>query len=72
MKKMLEGKKIAILVADGFEQEELTAPREALEAAGATTEIVSPAEGDVQGFNHDDKADSFHVDMPLALARSRR
>lgn len=70
MKKMLEGKKIAILVADGFEQEELTAPREALEAAGATTEIVSPAEGEVQGFNHDEKADSFHVDMPLALARS--
>ena len=69
-KNTLEGKKVAILVADGFEQEELTGPKEALEAAGARIEIVSPAEGDVQGWNHDEKADSFHVDMPLALARS--
>ena len=66
----LHGKKIAILVADGFEQVELTGPKEALEAAGAEIEIVSPAEGEVQGWNHDEKADSFHVDMPLNLARS--
>ena len=66
----LKGKKIAILVADGFEQIELTGPREALEAAGAEIEIVSPAEGEVQGWNHDEKADRFPVDMPLNLARS--
>lgn len=66
----LEGKKVAILVADGFEQEELTGPKEALEAAGAQIEIVSPAEGEVQGWNHDEKADKFRVDMPLNLARS--
>jgi len=66
----LQGKKIAILVADGFEQVELTGPKEALEAAGAETEIVSPAEGEVQGWNHDEKADRFHVDMSLNLARS--
>lgn len=66
----LKGKKIAILVADGFEQVELTGPKEALEAAGAEIEIVSPAEGEVQGWNHDDKADLFPVDMPLNLARS--
>ena len=66
----LKGKKIAILVADGFEQVELTGPREALEAAGAEIEIVSPAEGEVQGWNHDEKADRFPVDMPLNLARS--
>ena len=70
MGKTLKGKKIAILVADGFEQVELTGPKEALEEAGAEIEIVSPAEGDVQGWNHDDKADTFHVDMPLNLARS--
>lgn len=69
-KNTLEGKKVAILVADGFEQEELTGPREALEAAGAQIEIVSPAEGEVQGWNHDEKADKFRVDMPLNLARS--
>ena len=66
----LKGKKIAILVADGFEQVELTGPREALEAAGAEIQIVSPSEGEVQGWNHDDKADLFPVDMPLNLARS--
>jgi len=66
----LKGKKIAILVADGFEQVELTGPKEALEAAGAEIEIVSPAEGEVQGWNHDEKADRFPVDMPLNLARS--
>ena len=66
----LKGKKVAILVADGFEQVELTGPKEALEAAGAEIEIVSPAEGEVQGWNHDEKGDSFPVDMPLNLARS--
>jgi protease I len=70
MEKKLKGKKVAILVADGFEQVELTEPKKALEEAGATTEIVSPAESEVQGWNHDDKADLFHVDMPLKRARS--
>ena len=70
MAKSLKGKKIAILVADGFEQIELTEPKKALEAAGATTEIVSPAENEVQGWNHDEKADLFTVDMPLKRARS--
>lgn len=66
----LKGKKVAILVADGFEQIELTGPKEALEAAGAETQIVSPADGEVQGWNHDEKAERFQVDMPLNLARS--
>ena len=70
MEKKLEGKKVAILVADGFEQVELTEPMKALEAAGAKIEIVSPAENEVQGWNHDDKADLFTVDMPLKRARS--
>jgi protease I len=70
MDNKLKGKKVAILVADGFEQIELTAPREALEAAGASIEIVSPAETEVQGWNHDEKADTFPVDMPLTRARS--
>jgi protease I len=70
MDKRLEGKKVAILVADGFEQIELTEPRKALETAGAKTEIVSPADDQVQGWNHDEKADLFAVDMPLKRARS--
>ncbi|HEX7296146.1 MAG TPA: type 1 glutamine amidotransferase domain-containing protein [Pyrinomonadaceae bacterium] len=70
MGKKLDGKKVAILVADGFEQVELTEPKKALEDAGATTQIVSPADGEVQGWNHDEKADKFPVDMPLSRARS--
>lgn len=70
MEKSLEGKKVAILVADGFEEIEMTEPRKALEQAGATTQIVSPADREVQGWNHDDKADSFPVDVPLHHALS--
>jgi protease I len=70
MKNTLSGKKIAILVADGFEQVELTEPREALIQAGAETQIVSPAKGKVQGWNHDEKADTFTVDRPLDEARA--
>ena len=70
MEKNLNGKKVAILVADGFEQVELTESRKALEEAGAQTEIVSPAKDEVQGWKHDDKADKFPVDVPLESARS--
>lgn len=64
----LVGKKIAILVADGFEQIELTSPKHALEAAGATTRIVSPNPDRVHGWNHDDPGESFAVDEPLSSA----
>jgi protease I len=64
----LSGKKIAILVAEGFEQVEMTEPRKALDEAGADTRIVSPAKGQVQGWNHFDKADEFDVDVPLDVA----
>ncbi|HWC59390.1 MAG TPA: DJ-1/PfpI family protein, partial [Verrucomicrobiae bacterium] len=50
MENKLNGKKVAILVANGFEQVELTGPKEALEAAGAETEIISPAEKKVRGW----------------------
>jgi len=64
----LDGKRVAILVADGFEQVEMVAPRKALQEAGAETIIVSPAEDEVQGWNHYDKADRFQVDVPLEQA----
>ena len=54
---MLNEMRIAILVAEGFEQVELTEPRKALDEAGAKTLIVSPAQDQVQGWNHFDKAD---------------
>jgi len=64
----LNGKKVAILVAEGFEQVELTDPRKALDEAGARTSIVSPAKVEVQGWKHFDKADKFKVDVPLEQA----
>ena len=68
MNEQLKGKTIAILVADGFEQVEMTEPKAALEAAGARTRIVSPADGKVKGWKHDEWGDKFHVDVPLADA----
>ena len=65
----LSGCKVAILVAEGFEQVELTEPKKALQDAGAETIIVSPAKGKVQGWNHFDKADFFNVDVALEHAK---
>ena len=64
----LDGRKVAILVADGFEQVEMTKPRAALNEEGAETKIVSPAKKQVQGMNHADKGDKFDVDVPLEEA----
>ncbi len=64
----LEGKKIAILVADGFEQSELAEPKKALEAAGAQTRIVSPVEGWVKGWKDQQWGDALPVDVPLSNA----
>jgi protease I len=64
----LEGKKIAILAADGVEQVELVEPRKALEEAGAQTELVSLDEGEIQGFDHLDHADRIKVDKKVSDA----
>ena len=69
MARKLEDKKVAILVADGFEQVEMTKPREALNEAGAQTKIVSPKSGQIQGMNHADKGEKFDVDLTLDEAR---
>ncbi len=65
---MLKGLRVAILATDGFEQVELTKPKKALEEAGAEVSIVSPEDGKIQGFNKDEKADRFRVDVPLNRA----
>ena len=69
MARKLEGKKVAILVASGFEQVEMTKPRKALDEAGAETKIVSPKSGRIQGMHHADKGDKFDVDVTLDEAR---
>jgi protease I len=70
MKNDLTGKRVAILVADGFEQVELDKPREALDKAGAETFIVSPSGDEVQGWNHDKEGDSLEVDVALDDAKA--
>lgn len=64
----LQGMRVAILVSDDFEQSELTEPKKALEEAGATALIVSPTSGEIQGMQHDEKADRFRVDQVMAEA----
>jgi protease I len=62
----LNGKRVAILATDMFEQVELTEPRKAVEQAGAEVELVSLESGEIQGFNHYDKADTFPVDKTVS------
>jgi protease I len=66
----LNGKRVAILVAEGFEQSEMVGPRKALEEAGVKTEIVSPAGDEVQGWHHYDKGDRFQVDVGVDAANA--
>ena len=64
----LQGKKIAILVTDGFEQVELLEPRKALDQAGATTHVVSPKDQKVKGWNFTEWGQEVPVDIPLNSA----
>ena len=70
MAKDLNGKKVAILVAKGFEQVELTDPKAALEEAGAKTDIVSIEKETVRAWNHSDWGEEFDVDVHIADARA--
>lgn len=64
----LSGKRVAFLATDMVEQVELTGPWEALEKAGATLELISDKDDEIQGFDHYDKADSFKVDRTVEEA----
>ena len=70
MSKTISGKKIAILATHGFEESELTSPRDALKAAGATVYIVSPESGELQAFKHLEKGVKVAVDKPLSGANA--
>ncbi|MBC8009419.1 MAG: DJ-1/PfpI family protein, partial [Burkholderiales bacterium] len=59
----LSGKKVAILTADGFEQSELLQPRAALDAAGATTVIVSPNQQYVKSWTGEGFGPAIAVDV---------
>ena len=66
----LQGKRIAFLATDGFEQVELTQPWNAIQEAGATVELVSPRAGEVQGMHHFEKGERFPVDKTVASAKA--
>jgi deglycase len=62
----LSGKRVAFMMAqEGVEEVELTKPWEAVKEAGGTPELIAPENGEVQAFNHLDKASTFHVDRTL-------
>jgi protease I len=64
----LEGIRVAALVEDGFEWVELVKPGDALRAASARVDIISPREGKVRSWKHGDWGDEFTVDVPLGTA----
>ena len=64
----LQGKRVAFLATDMVEQVELTEPWQAVKNEGATPELISLEEGEIQGFNHYDKADKFKVDRTVEEA----
>jgi protease I len=64
----LKGKKVAILVENGFEEVEMTEPRKALDQAGAQTILVSPVQGEVKAWAHTDWGGRYKVDQPLEQA----
>jgi protease I len=66
----LQGKKVAILATDGFEQSELLEPRKALDEAGATTQVVSPAGKKIKGWDQKDWGKEVSVDVPLDSANA--
>ncbi len=68
MGNQLNNKRVAILATDGVEQVELLEPKKALEAEGAKTDVISPKEGKIKGWNHTDWGTEIPVDVALKSA----
>lgn len=66
----LNGKKVAILTENGFEEDELTSPKKALEEAGAQVHIVSAQKDKVKAWAHDHWSIELPVDQPLDKANA--
>jgi protease I len=67
----LDNKRIAFLATHGVEQVELTEPWKKVEQEGGTPELISLESGEIQGFNHLDKGDTFSVDRTVDEASER-
>jgi protease I len=70
MQQSLNLAKVAILVADGFEQVEMTCPRKVLFENGAVAHIISPNKDWVKGWNRVDWGETYEVDVPLNMVRA--
>ena len=66
----LDGKRVAILATDGYEQSELIKPRDALKNAGAQVHIVSLNPGEIKGWNDENWGDSVNVDFTVEEANA--
>lgn len=64
----LTGRTVAVLVADGVEQIEVTAPRDALREVGATVRVLSPGGGDVRGYHYIEPGDTLPTDGAIGDA----
>lgn len=71
MNPALNGKRVAFLATDGLEQIELTRPWKDVEAAGATPELISLEQGEIQGFHHFEQGDRFSVDTTVDAAQAK-
>lgn len=67
----LQGRRVAILATDGFEQVELTEPRKALDEAGAITHVIAPKSGEIRGWKTKDWGDAVKVDKTLEEAKAQ-
>jgi deglycase len=71
MANQLQGKRIAFLMSnEGVEQVEYFEPRKAVEEAGAEVEVIATESGEVQGFEHLDKAETWKVDKTTSEAKA--
>ena len=70
MSNKLKGKRVAILMTDGFEQSEYTEPRQALENEGAEITVISPTSGKVTAWHTDNWGESYAVDLTLDAVKS--
>ena len=61
----LDGKTVAFVATDGVEQIELTEPWKAVENEGGQPELLSIEAGEIQGFEHLDKADTFNAEKAV-------
>ncbi len=66
----LDGKRVAILATNGFEQSELETPRDKLKAAGAQVDIVSPEQGEIKGWDMKDWGRPVKVDKQLGTVKA--